>query len=162
MLIDPSLCDVLSSYHRIPDCTIRLGIRRSTHDAIQSVLAEVVTLWQSINRSAAPDFRKSTEQMFICQLRFANPSSQLPSRLNSARGMSSQLVVYLLAKLAEAAIVGLSKDPPHGEQPSRPVLYLVISQATCLTGHTIAGCFSNRRQQISVSRANLLATKIPR
>ena len=52
--------------------------------------------------------------MFICQLSFANPGSQLPSRFDTTRGMSTQLVVlYLLTNLADAIIVGLPKDPPE-------------------------------------------------
>ena len=51
--------------------------------------------------------------MFICQSSQTNPSSQLPLWFNTTRGMSTQLEVYLLAKLADAAVVGLPKDPPE-------------------------------------------------
>ena len=67
--------------------------------------------------------------MFICQPCFANTSSQLPSRFDTTRGMTAQLVVHLLAKLADTAVVGFPKHPPvwratiassvvPGDQPS--------------------------------------------
>ena len=126
---NPSLSDVLSPDLWIPSHTVWLGVRWSAHDAIQSVFAVAVTLRQSIDRSAVPDSRESPEQMFICQLSFTNPSSQLPSRFDATRGMSTQLVVYLLNELADATIVGFPKDPPErratigfgvvsGDQPS--------------------------------------------
>ena len=129
MFIHPSLSDVLSPDLWILGRTIWLGIRRSAHDAIQSVFAVSVTLRQPIDRSAVPDSRESPEQMFTCQLSFANPGSQLPSWFDTTRGMSTQLVVYLPTKLADATIVGLPKDPPErrasvassvvsGDQPS--------------------------------------------
>ena len=111
MLIHPSLSDVRFSDLRILGCSFWFGIRRSAHDASQSIFAVAVTLWQPIDRSAVSDSRESPEQMFICQFSLTNPGSQLPSRFDTTRGMSTQLVVYLLAKLADAAVVGLPKDP---------------------------------------------------
>ena len=113
MLIHPSLSNVLSSDLWILGCSFWFGIRRSAHDAIQSVFAVTVTLWQPIDRPAVSDSRESPEQMFICQFSLTNPSSQLPSWFNTTRGMSTQLVVYLLTKLADATIVRLPKDPPE-------------------------------------------------
>ena len=78
VLIHPSLCNVLSSYHRIPDRTVRLGIRRSTHDAIQGVFAVTVTLWQPIDRSAVPDPRESPEQMFTPSALLCQPKLPAP------------------------------------------------------------------------------------
>ena len=57
---------------------------------------------------------------------------------------------------------GVPKILLKGEHPSRPVLYLVMSQATCLLNHTITGCFKSKRQPFPASRANLFATKMPR
>ena len=93
MFIHPSLSDVLSPDLWILGRTVWPGIRRSAHDAIQSVFAVAVTLRQPIDRSAVPDSRESPEQMFVCQLSFANPGSQLPSRFDTTRGMSTQLEV---------------------------------------------------------------------
>ena len=111
MLIHPSLSDVRSSDLWILYCSFWFGIRRSAHDAIQNMFVVAVTLWQPIDRPAISDSREGPEQMFICQFSLTNPSSQFPSRFNTTRGM--QLVVYLLAKLADAAVVGLPKDPPE-------------------------------------------------
>ena len=113
MLIHPSLSDVRSSDLWILCCSFWFGIRRSAHDAIQSIFVVAVTLWQPIDRSAVSDSRESPEQMFICQFSLTNPSSQFPSRFDTTRGMSTQLVVHLLAKLADAPVVGLPKDPPE-------------------------------------------------
>ena len=161
MLIHPSLSDVRSSYLWILCCSFWFGIRRSAHDAIQSIFVVAVTLWQPIDRPAVSNSRESPEQMFICQFSLTNPSSQFPSWFNTTRGMSTQLVVYLLAKLADAAVVGLPKDPPE-RRTSISSSVVLIRQATCLTSHTTAGCFNSRRQPIPASKANLFATKIPR
>ena len=59
MLIHPSLSDVLSSDLWILGCSFWFGIRRSAHDAIQSIFAVAVTLRQPIDRS---DWQQEEEQ----------------------------------------------------------------------------------------------------
>ena len=66
--------------------------------------------------------------MFIRQLHLANPGSQLPTWFESARRTTTQLVMHMFTKLADAAIVCLTEDPPErratiasgapGHQPS--------------------------------------------
>ena len=51
--------------------------------------------------------------MFIRQLHLAYPGSQLPTGFDSAR-RTTQLVVHLFTKLADAAFVWLAEDPPEG------------------------------------------------
>ena len=113
MFVDPSLRDVLSPDLWIPDRTVWPGVRRSLHDAIQSVFVVTVALCQPIDRSAAPDARKGSEQMFIRQLHLANPGSQLPTWFNSNRRTTTQLVMHLFTKLADAAIIWLPEGPPE-------------------------------------------------
>ena len=113
MLIHPSLSDVLSSDLWILGCSFWFGDSPEYPRCDPKHLCLVVTLRQPIDRSAVSDSRKGSEQMFICQFSLTNPGSQFPSRSDTTRGMSTQLVVYLLTKFADAAVVGLSKDPPE-------------------------------------------------
>ena len=158
MLIRPSLSDVLSSDLWILGCSFWFGIRRSAHDAIQSIFAVAVTLRQPIDRSAVSDSREGPDQMFICQFSLTNPGSQLPSRFDTTRGMSTQLVVYLLTKFADAAVVGLSKDPP--ERRASISSSVVSGNQPSNVPDQPHNC--RRRQPIPASKANLFATKIPR
>ena len=111
MLVDPSLRDALSPDLWIPGHTVWPGVRRSHHDAIQGVLVVAVALRQLIGRLAAPDAREGSKQMFIRQLHLANPRSQLPTWFNSARRTTTQLIMHLFTKLADAAIIWLAEDP---------------------------------------------------
>ena len=88
---------------------------------LQSVLVGAVALCQLIDRSGAPDARKGSEQMFIRQLHLANPISQLPTWFNSNQRMTTQLVMHLFTKLADAAIIWLPEGPPERRATSRPV-----------------------------------------
>ena len=58
--------------------------------------------------------------MLIRQFLFANPSverAELPSRFDLTRRTTAQLAAHLLTKLADAAVVRLSKDPPEKRAP---------------------------------------------
>ena len=160
MLVDPSLRDVLSPDLWIPRRTVWPGVRRSPHDAIQSVLVAAVALHQPINHSAAPDARKGSKQMFIRQLHLANPGSQLPTWFNSARRTTTQLVMHLFTKLADAAVIRLAEDPPEKRATTAP---------SVVPGHHPSNVTDqphnrgmSQQKAIPASRANLFATKIPR
>ena len=79
VFIHPSLTDVLSPDLWILGRTVWFEIRRSAHDAIQSVFAVAVTLRQPIDRSAVPDSRESPEQNVHLSTQFCQPRLPAPT-----------------------------------------------------------------------------------
>ena len=83
MLVNPSLRGVLSPDLWIPGRIVWPGVRRSSHDAIQSILVVAVALRQPIDRSAAPNPSKCSSVTSI--LPTQDPSSQRCSTLLEGR-----------------------------------------------------------------------------
>ena len=101
VFIHPSLSDVLSPDLWILGRTFWLGIHWNTHIAIQSVFGVTLTLRQPIDRSAVSLIPERVPS------KCSSVNSVLPTQaLNSH-------CVHLFTKLADAATVGLSKDPPE-------------------------------------------------
>ena len=145
----------------IPCSSFWFGIRRSTHDTIQSIFVVAVD-------------SLATDRSSCCFLipervpsRCSSVNSVLPTQAPSfpscfqhdSRDVHSTCSVPARQTCRCCRCRAFPKILLKGEHPSLPVLYLVISQATCLISHTTAGCFQQQTTTDSRFQSQLVCHK---